>query len=140
MYFEYGKTRAAGVAFIAFGIVLVELYHIAIISGRNIPWSIEQFVVSIFIGGSVIGIFVALGWCVIELKGYKVRVEKKPVGAPRGFGRIPIPTCGICLGTIKKGEPVAVCTNCRKVYHKSCAERVKFCPACAEGTVIEARK
>ncbi|MBI5001535.1 MAG: hypothetical protein HZB92_08465 [Euryarchaeota archaeon] len=44
--------------------------------------------------------------------------------------------CGICLGEVKGGLPLAVC-DCGKLYHVSCAFRVGSCVSC--GTPMEER-
>jgi DNA-directed RNA polymerase subunit RPC12/RpoP len=38
--------------------------------------------------------------------------------------------CNICLGTIKPGLIYAACGKCGKIYHESCATRVRKCPRC----------
>jgi rRNA maturation endonuclease Nob1 len=38
--------------------------------------------------------------------------------------------CYICLGIVKKGEPVVECGGCGKTFHVSCAHRVEKCPIC----------
>jgi len=39
-------------------------------------------------------------------------------------------TCGVCLGTVKKGLSIVRCGTCKKAFHDSCAARVGTCPTC----------
>jgi hypothetical protein len=41
-----------------------------------------------------------------------------------------ISRCGVCFGKIKPGSSTIICPECKKIFHESCANRIKKCPHC----------
>jgi len=38
--------------------------------------------------------------------------------------------CFVCLGRVKDAEEYLECPKCGRIYHKTCARRIKACPMC----------
>jgi len=57
-------------------------------------------------------------------KGAKKSISGRPRRSPAGKD-----VCGICLGTVSKGDMIARC-GCGQIFHDACAKPTDICPYC----------